>query len=88
MSTDQIEREVTIEAPVERVWALITEPEHVGTWFGDAGAEIDLRPGGDIEFRWHEHGNTLAITASLGCSARACSTRWATLRPAVSASTT
>lgn len=65
MSTDQIEREVTIEAPVERVWALITEPEHVGTWFGDAGAEIDLRPGGDIEFRWHEHGNSLGTVVAV-----------------------
>lgn len=58
MSTDRIEREVTIEAPIERVWALITESEHVGVWFGDAGADIDLRPGGAIEFRWKEHGDS------------------------------
>lgn len=59
MVTDEIEREVRIAAPVERVWALITEPEHVGTWFGDAGAEIDLRPGGALAFRWSEHGTVL-----------------------------
>jgi uncharacterized protein YndB with AHSA1/START domain len=53
---DQIERETVIEAPIERVWALITEPEHVGTWFADAGAEIDLRPGGAMTLRWEEHG--------------------------------
>lgn len=53
---DQIEREVAIEAPVERVWALLTEAEHVGTWFADAGAEIDLRPGGALVMRWAEHG--------------------------------
>jgi uncharacterized protein YndB with AHSA1/START domain len=52
----QIERETTIQAPVERVWALITEAEHVGRWFGDAGAEIDLRPGGEMVMRWEEHG--------------------------------
>ena len=46
MTQDSIEREVTIEAPVERVWSVITEAEHVGRWFGDAGAEVDLRPGG------------------------------------------
>ena len=56
MSTDQIEREVTIEAPPERVWALLTEAEHLGTWFGDSGAEIDLQPGGAIALHWAEHG--------------------------------
>ena len=54
--SDTIEREITIAAPVERVWDLITQPEHVGTWFGDAGAEIDLRPGGAITLRWEEYG--------------------------------
>ena len=40
MVPDKIERETFIAAPVERVWALITEAEHLGRWFGDAGAEI------------------------------------------------
>ena len=56
MSTDRIERETFIEAPVERVWEIVTEPEHVGRWFSDAGAEIDLRPGGPITMTWEEHG--------------------------------
>jgi uncharacterized protein YndB with AHSA1/START domain len=55
---DQIEREVVINAPVERVWALVTEAEHLGTWFGDAGAQVDLRPGGAIALHWDEHGTT------------------------------
>jgi uncharacterized protein YndB with AHSA1/START domain len=54
--TDRIERDVLIAAPVERVWELITSPEHVGRWFGDAGAEIDLRPGGALSLSWREHG--------------------------------
>jgi uncharacterized protein YndB with AHSA1/START domain len=58
MVPDQIERETVIDAPVDRVWALITEAEHVGRWFGDAGAEIDLRPGGAMVMRWNEHGTT------------------------------
>ena len=57
---DQIEREVVIEAPVERVWALLTEAEHVGTWFSEAGAEIDLRPGGAMRLSWEEHGSAEA----------------------------
>jgi uncharacterized protein YndB with AHSA1/START domain len=55
-SINRIEREVTIEAPPERVWDLLTEAEHVGTWFSDGGAEIDLTPGGEMTLRWVEHG--------------------------------
>jgi uncharacterized protein YndB with AHSA1/START domain len=55
MSTDIIEREIAIHAPIERVWTLVTEAEHLGSWFGDAGADIDLRPGGALEVRWDGH---------------------------------
>ena len=58
MVPDQIERETVINAPVERVWQLVTEAEHLGRWFGDAGAEIDLRPGGAIALRWTGHGTS------------------------------
>jgi uncharacterized protein YndB with AHSA1/START domain len=57
---DSIEREITVAAPVERVWALLTEAEHLGAWFGDAGAEIDLRPGGALTMSWAEHGTVRA----------------------------
>ena len=55
MVPDRIEREVLIEAPVEVVWSIVTEAEHVGTWFSDS-AEIDLRPGGKAVLTWDEHG--------------------------------
>ncbi|WP_022927818.1 SRPBCC family protein [Patulibacter americanus] len=58
MIQDTIEREIDIEAPPERVWALVTQAEHLGRWFGDAGASVDLRPGGALAFRWTEHGET------------------------------
>src|SRR3712207_5812921 len=65
MVRDRIERETVIDAPAERVWALITEAEHLGRWFGDAGAEIDLRPGGALLLRWHSgdtvHGRVEAV---------------------------
>ena len=61
MVPEQIEREVVIAAPIERVWAVVTQPEHVGTWFGDAGAEIDLRPGGAIIIRWKDYGTGYGI---------------------------
>src|SRR3954453_7513547 len=56
MVPDRIESETVIQAPAERVGALITEAEALGRWFGDAGAEIDLRPGGALTLRWTEHG--------------------------------
>lgn len=52
MVLDSIEREIVIEAPVDVVWSIVTEPEHVARWFSDE-AEIDLRPGGDALVTWH-----------------------------------
>jgi uncharacterized protein YndB with AHSA1/START domain len=56
-SEDRIEREITIAAPVERVWAVLTEPEHVGKWFGQGPpAPIDLRPGGIMHLDHGQYG--------------------------------
>ena len=54
--TDRIETDVLIAAPLQRVWDLITSAEHLGSWFGNAGAEIDLRPGGALSLSWTEFG--------------------------------
>ena len=35
------------------MWDIVTTPEHIGRWFGDAGAERD---GDVIKMRWEEHG--------------------------------
>jgi uncharacterized protein YndB with AHSA1/START domain len=59
MTTDRIEREIVINAPQDRVWAALTEAEHVARWFGDA-AEVDLRPGGRMVFGWKEYGDHYA----------------------------
>lgn len=56
---ERIEQEVLIEAPIDVVWAVLTEPEHVAGWFSQS-AEIDLRPGGDAKFTWRQHGSALA----------------------------
>jgi uncharacterized protein YndB with AHSA1/START domain len=55
MVPDRIEREILIDAPLETVWAIVTDPEHVGSWFSDA-ADIDLRPGGAATLTWEKHG--------------------------------
>jgi uncharacterized protein YndB with AHSA1/START domain len=62
MVPDRIEREILIDAPIEVVWAVITDPAHVSGWFGDT-AEIDLRPGGRITHAWKEEG---ALTEERG----------------------
>jgi uncharacterized protein YndB with AHSA1/START domain len=79
MVPEQIEREVMIAAPIERVWATITQPEHVGSWFGDAGAEIDLRPGGAMTITWAKHGTSHAVVERVD-PPRVFAYRWA--RPA------
>jgi uncharacterized protein YndB with AHSA1/START domain len=46
MIPSAIQREILIEAPVQTVWAMVTEPSQLAGWFADA-AEVDLRPGGE-----------------------------------------
>ena len=55
MVPDRIEREIVIDAPVEIVWAVVTEPEQISGWFSDS-VELDLRKGGEATFVWDEHG--------------------------------
>jgi uncharacterized protein YndB with AHSA1/START domain len=51
---DRIERTVELAHPPEKVWAALTTAEGLGTWFGTAGAQIDLRPGGAASMRWED----------------------------------
>jgi len=53
MPADRIEREILIEAPVDVVWGVVTEPDHIKQWFTDA-TELDLRPGGAGTLFWDE----------------------------------
>lgn len=41
----QIEKEIVIEAPVDVVWRVLTQPEQMRQWFR-AEAELDLKSGG------------------------------------------
>lgn len=61
MVPSEIEREIVVAARPERVWEVITSAEHLGRWFADAGARIELRPGGLLELRWVEHGTVRGI---------------------------
>jgi uncharacterized protein YndB with AHSA1/START domain len=47
MAQDSVERTVHITATTERVWDILTQPEHIGRWFGSGTpATVDLRPDG------------------------------------------
>jgi uncharacterized protein YndB with AHSA1/START domain len=85
MSADRIVREVKIQAPIERVWAVLTEPAHVGVWFGSGvPAEIDLRPGGVMVLDHGEHGRYPTLIVNVD-PPHAFSYRWASAYPGITA---
>jgi len=52
--------------PIDRVWAVLTSPEELRGWLGDA--EIDLRKGGRFVVRWlntDEHGHAAEMHATI-----------------------
>src|ERR1700704_3273763 len=57
MPADRIERVIAVDAPIDIVWTVITEPEHINSWFTDS-AELDLRPGGAGRFAWDVKGTS------------------------------
>jgi uncharacterized protein YndB with AHSA1/START domain len=50
-----IEREIVLNAPPERVFRALTDPDELIRWFMDA-ARLDLRPGGALHFVWKGYG--------------------------------
>ena len=64
MPADRIEREIDIEAPIDVVWAVITEPEHINGWFTDA-VEVEIRPGSEGRLRWDANDKRSAHTVNL-----------------------
>ena len=48
---EPVRRELLLSAPVQAVWAAITEADAIATWFG-ALVEIDPRTSGAVRFTW------------------------------------
>ena len=46
MVPSQIEKEIVIEAPIDVVWRILTEPDQIKQWFASE-AELDGRSGGE-----------------------------------------
>lgn len=44
---DRVERRIELQAPREDVWAALTRPDRLSSWFGGE-AEVELRPGGRL----------------------------------------
>ncbi len=61
---DRIQRDILIQAPIDIVWAVLTQPEHIARWFSDA-AEVDLRPGGSGLFTFTERATTQPVAAPI-----------------------
>lgn len=49
MVADRIEREIRIEAPIDVVWSVVTEPAQISQWFADA-VDIELEVGAEGTF--------------------------------------
>ncbi|WP_370943751.1 SRPBCC domain-containing protein [Amycolatopsis sp. cg5] len=71
---DSIEREVEINAPIERVWGLVTEP---GWWIGEGGAdERQLRQEGELHIVEHAKYGTFALKIEKTDPRKYISYRW------------
>lgn len=53
-TSDQVRKQLDIEAPIHAVWSALTTPEGLLAWFPTEGAQIDLRPGGRLSLAWAE----------------------------------
>jgi uncharacterized protein YndB with AHSA1/START domain len=58
MLSDRIEREIRIDAPMDVVWSVVTDPEQITQWFSES-AEFELQPGaeGTLTFRGSRKGS-------------------------------
>lgn len=52
-----IEHEILIQAPVETVWSVVTEPDQIRLWFSDT-VELDLHPGSPGKLIFGDEANT------------------------------
>lgn len=76
-----IEKEISVNAPLQLVWSALTEGEHVGSWFGNGQpTRIDLRLGGMIIFDHGGHGDIPARIETL-TPPSTLAYRWAVIGP-------
>ena len=64
MTPDIIEKEIVINAPVETVYRVITEPAQISQWFSDA-ADLDPAPGGEGTLTFEDRATSQRMTVTL-----------------------
>jgi uncharacterized protein YndB with AHSA1/START domain len=69
---------VTVAAPPDVVWDALTDPAELAEWFG-ADAEVDLRVGGAVWFRWPDGSERRGLVIDLD-PPRLLAFRWRELR--------
>ena len=45
MDPTTITRQIDLDTPADELWALVSDPDQMATWLGDA-VDVDVRPGG------------------------------------------
>lgn len=53
--SDSIEQEIVVNADLDHVWSVLTDPAAVSQWFGEY-AEFELHEGAPARFGWDEYG--------------------------------
>lgn len=76
MTSLDITRTIDINAPAEKVWAALTEPDLIAQWFGDT-CEFDATPGGTGAFGWTEHGGEFRVVVERADRPKTLVYRWA-----------
>jgi uncharacterized protein YndB with AHSA1/START domain len=79
---DPITREIIVEAPPDVVWDALTDPRELAAWFG-AEAEVELRVGGSIRFRWADGTERRGLVVDLDPPSQL-TFRWRELRTSAS----
>lgn len=76
MATLDITRSIDIKAPVDKVWAALTESDLISQWFGDT-CELDATPGGSGHFGWTAHGADFRVVVERADRPKTLIYRWA-----------
>lgn len=75
MTATTIEREIRIEAPIDVVGDVVTNPSHISKWFADAVA-LDLRLGGAGTLTFTEHNHVAPLRVATVDRPKLFSFRW------------
>ena len=64
MPADRIERQIDIDAPIDIVGRVITEPEHITGWFTDT-IELDVEPAARGRFGWEREPASCSVAVNV-----------------------